>query len=89
MKKIVFIIWILVVYSCDTENAVDCFQRTGDIVTVNIDVGNFTKILVNPNVEMILKQGDETSVIIQSGDNLIDEVSATVKEDRVDFREHQ
>ena len=83
MKKIVFIIWILFFYSCDSENAVDCFQRTGDIVTINAEVGDFTRILVNPNVEMILKQGDETSVIIQSGDNLIDEVSAIVKEDQL------
>ena len=83
MKKLLYVITFVCFIGCDTENAPDCFQRSGNIVRKEIEVPDFTRILVNPNVEMILKQGEETSVIIESGDNLIDEVTARVEGDRL------
>jgi len=83
MKRIV-IIWVVVFFiSCDTENAVDCFQRTGDIVREELTVPDFTRILVLPNVELIIKEGPTTSVVIETGDNLLAEVSAIVEGDRL------
>ncbi len=69
--------------SCDSENALDCFQRTGDIIRQEVEVSDFTRILVNPNVELILKEGEVASVVIETGDNLLDEVSAVVEGDRL------
>ncbi|MFD2564246.1 head GIN domain-containing protein [Aquimarina rubra] len=83
MKRIIFIIVGLLLIACDTENAIDCFQRTGNIVRQEVEVSDFTRILVNPNVELILKEGQDTSVIIETGDNLLDEVSAVVEGDRL------
>lgn len=83
MKKIIYIIYALLLVSCDSENAGDCFQRTGDIVTKEVEVPDFTRILVLPNVELVLKEGPETTVLIQSGDNLIDEVTAKVDDNRL------
>jgi len=82
MKKILYILILALIFSCDSENAMDCFQRTGDIVREEAVVPDFTRILVNPNVEMILKEGP-TSVIIETGDNLLEEVSAIVEGDRL------
>ncbi|GAA4274112.1 head GIN domain-containing protein [Aquimarina gracilis] len=83
MKKIIYILVAIFLYSCDSENASDCFQRTGNIVRAEVNVPDFTRILVNPNVELILKQGEDTSVIIETGDNLLNEVSAVVEGDRL------
>ncbi|MDY8136513.1 head GIN domain-containing protein [Aquimarina sp. 2201CG5-10] len=83
MKKIVYIVFILIIYGCDTENALDCFQRTGDIIREEIVVSDFTRILVNPNVELILKEGETTEVIVETGDNLLNEVSAIVEGNRL------
>jgi len=69
--------------TCDTENAADCFQRTGDIVREEVDVPNFTRILALPNVELIVKEGPITAVVIETGDNLLAEVSAIVEGDRL------
>ena len=79
MRNWLCIILLGCLISCDTENAPDCFQRTGDIVRKEVTVPNFTRILVNPNVEMVLKQGEESSVVIETGDNLINEVTARVR----------
>ncbi|WP_405208123.1 head GIN domain-containing protein [Aquimarina sp. LLG6339-5] len=83
MKRVIIIILGLCLVSCDSENALDCFQRTGDIIRQEVEVDDFTRILVNPNVELILKEGEVASVIIETGDNLLDEVSAAVEGDRL------
>ncbi len=87
MKKLFYIIAMILVSACDTENAPDCFQRTGNIVRIEVDVPDFTRILVNPNVELVIKDDDEISVVIETGDNLLDEVSAVVKEDRLELND--
>jgi len=74
---------LLVLFGCNSENAIDCFQRTGDIVSKTVEVPDFTRILVLPNVELILKEGPETEIIIQSGEHLINEVNAWVEDDRL------
>ncbi len=83
MKKLYYIALMILILGCDSENASDCFQRTGDIVRNEIEVPDFTRILVNPNVELILKEGETISVIIETGDNLLNEVSAIVDGDRL------
>ncbi len=83
MKKVIYILFTVLFLGCDSENASDCFQRTGNIVRKEVEVPDFTRILVNPNVEMILKEGATTSVIIETGDNLLNEVSAAVEDDRL------
>ncbi len=83
MKKLSVILLGLCLIACDTENALDCFQRTGDIVRKEVEIQDFTRILVKPNVQLILKEGEATSVIIETGDNLLDEVTAIVDGDRL------
>ncbi len=83
IKKIYYILVCITFLGCDSENAADCFQRTGDLILQEVGVSDFTRILVNSNVELILKEGDVTQVIIETGDNLLNEVTATVEEDRL------
>ncbi|WP_298541526.1 head GIN domain-containing protein [uncultured Aquimarina sp.] len=83
MKRITLIVSVFLFIACDTENALDCFQRTGDIIRQEVEISDFTRILVNPGVELILKEGETTSVIIETGDNLLDEVSTVVEGDRL------
>ncbi len=82
MNRFILIFGLLFL-GCDSEKASDCFQRTGAIITKEIETPDFTKILVNPNVELIIKEGETTSVVIETGDNLIEEVSAVVEDDRL------
>ncbi|TSE09940.1 MULTISPECIES: head GIN domain-containing protein [Aquimarina] len=82
MNRFILIFGLLFI-GCDSENASDCFQRTGTIITKDIETPDFTRILVNPNVELVLKEGETTAVTIETGDNLIEEVSAVVEGDRL------
>ena len=82
-KNLAFTICLLFLFACDTENAPDCFQRTGTIVRKQVEVPDFDRILVLPNIELVIKQEDSISVVIESGDNLINEVTAKVEDGRL------
>ena len=84
MKSSVYILLLFVIgMSCTSENAPDCFQTAGRTVTQTVPVPDFTRILVRPNVQVILKQDSLTSVTIETGDNLLKEVTAVVDGDRL------
>lgn len=74
------VIWCV---GCNSESASDCFQNAGNIVRQEVDVPNFTKILVQENVSLILKQGEVSKVEVETGEFLRNDVSVTVVEDRL------
>tara|TARA_R110000868_G_scaffold5985_8_gene34794 strand:+ start:26350 stop:27099 length:750 start_codon:yes stop_codon:yes gene_type:complete len=78
MKKLVYIALFVFMASCNSENAGDCFQTTGNIVQQEIALGSFDKILVNRDVELIVKEGSSQKVVIETGKNLLNDVEAIV-----------
>jgi len=73
-------------FSCNKENAPDCFQNAGEILRTEVEVENFSKITVFEKVELILKQGDVQKVEIETGEFLKKEVTANVEGDRLILR---
>lgn len=69
---------VLVCFACDNDSANDCFQTEGTIVQQMVEVSAFETILVNRDVELILKQGTDAEIIIESGENLINDVDVKV-----------
>ncbi|MEM6866495.1 MAG: head GIN domain-containing protein, partial [Bacteroidota bacterium] len=82
--KILYIILILI--SCNGENVPDCFQNSGDLVRMDVDVANFSKITVFERLNLVLRQGEEQKVEIESGEFLLNEISAQVENDRLVVR---
>ena len=78
MKRIIFIISIFLIFACDSENAGNCFQKSGSIIQQEIIVDSFHKILVNRDIELIIKEGIEQKVVIETGVNLLNDVKAIV-----------
>lgn len=68
----------VLVLSCNSETAGDCFQTTGAIVQQELSVSSFDKILVNRDIELIVKQGSEQKVLVETGGNLLNDVEAIV-----------
>lgn len=66
--------------ACDGENVNDCFQKTGTIIQQEFVVDSFSTILVNPHIELIIKEGDTQKVIIETGSNLMNDVEAVVSD---------
>ncbi|MCB4806661.1 DUF2807 domain-containing protein [Tamlana sp. 62-3] len=78
MKKLSYIICALFLLACNSENANDCFQKSGAVVEHEFVVNEFTKIWVNRDIELILTEGATQSVQVETGENLLNDVTAVV-----------
>ncbi|MBT8279040.1 MAG: DUF2807 domain-containing protein [Bacteroidia bacterium] len=83
MKRISIILGLVLMTSCNSEGAFDCIQTADNTVQVEIPVSNFTKILVNRDIELIITEGAIPKVIIESGENLIPDIEAFVVNDEL------
>ena len=78
MKKItlIYVFSILIVF-CRCENPSDCIESSGATITKDFIVSPFTRIDVEAGIEVILTEGSEYKVQIQTGENLIENVSVS------------
>lgn len=83
MKKLLVILGVCLIFACDSESASDCFQTAGRIVQDTFTVPEFNRILVNRDIELIIRQGETYEVTIETGDNLRNDVSAEVIDNRL------
>ena len=78
MRKLIYILVFGLVLACDSEDAGDCFQKSGTIIQKEIFVSDFDKILVNRDIELIIREDVIQGVIIETGKNLMNDVTAEV-----------
>jgi len=88
MKKVLIIFIGVLLLACDSENANDCFQKTGTIITQEIEVASFSRIKINRDVALILKEGPVQKVVIETGENLLNDVSAFVMDEQLVLTEN-
>ena len=77
MKKIIYIM-VFLLFACNSEDAYDCFQTSGNIVQEDVIVSGFERILVNRDIELIIKEASEYKVTIVTGENLLNDVKVEV-----------
>ena len=83
MKKIIYIVLFSLVVACDGDKVSDCFKKSGRIIKQEITVSNFTKIVVNRDVELIVEQGIVQKVVVETGENLLHDVTAIVTDGKL------
>ncbi|WP_420321700.1 head GIN domain-containing protein [Flagellimonas sp.] len=72
--------------ACNGENTPDCFQNAGDLTRRTVEVPSFTRITVFENINLVLKQGTDQEVEIETGEFLQNEVTASVSDNRLILR---
>lgn len=85
-KIVLAILLVFTLWSCNSESAPDCLQKSGELVRKEVSVSDFSKITVFEKVALVLKEGDEQKVEIETGEFLFEEVSAEVEGDRLILR---
>jgi hypothetical protein len=88
MKNIVYLFVVTLIVACNSEDAFDCFQTEGSLVQQEIAIGTFERILVNRDVELIVKEGPEYKVVIETGANLLNDVEAVVVGNQLQLTDH-
>ena len=79
MKKLGYIILCLIIFQgCDPESSWDCIQQSGGLLIQRYDVPEFSRILVERDVELIVQEGPDFEVAVQSGENLLPDIEVKV-----------
>ena len=80
MKKIIFLFWVVLLFnSC--EKPYDCVKSSGPIKSKVFTGLTFSKLLVNKRINVVLIEGAEHKVEVQTGENLINDIEVTVEGD--------
>jgi hypothetical protein len=85
MKKYIALLSLVLVFICfasslmlvSCEKPSDCVESTGEIITKDISVTPFNRIEVLQGIELIITQGPEYKVQIQTGENLMENIEVT------------
>ena len=88
MRNILYIFFTLLLLTCDSENANDCFQTSGKIIQQEIDISSFESILVNRDIELIIEEGIDFSVLVETGENLLNDIEALVVDNQLRLKDN-
>ncbi|WP_299226946.1 head GIN domain-containing protein [uncultured Psychroserpens sp.] len=83
MKKILYILFTVLLISCNGEDVPDCLQNSGDIVQQEFDVSSFLRITVLERVQLIVTDAPTQSVIVETGEYLLNDIEVKVENDRL------
>lgn len=87
MKNLVYALLILLSVGCNSEKSWDCFKSSGDIIQNEIAVASFTKIIVWDRTKLVIQQGDEQKVVVETGENLMANVEVSVANRKLEIRD--
>jgi len=82
MKKIVLLIILSFVFSCNSEDVNDCFQNAGTIIQIEYMLNDFDKITVFERSQLIISEGPY-SVMLETGENLVNDIDVKVIDGRL------
>lgn len=78
MKFYLYLIFSILISSCNSEEGSDCFKAQGELETREISVGEFSKINISTGIELIVKDSEEQWVRVTMGKNLINDIQFEV-----------
>ncbi|RXP57889.1 DUF2807 domain-containing protein [Lutibacter sp. HS1-25] len=88
LKKIIYIITLILIGSCNSENANNCFQTAGKTTQKEVDVPFFDKVVVHEHISLIITQGDTQKVIVETGENLQNDISVEIINNELILKNH-
>ncbi|WP_298365881.1 head GIN domain-containing protein [uncultured Lutibacter sp.] len=83
MKKLVYILCLIAFISCNSEDSGDCFQTAGEIIQQEFEVSNFSKILIQQKVALIITEGPIQKVVVETGKNLLPDIDVKVVDEQI------
>lgn len=88
MRKLVHYCFLLLLLfaGCDSEDANDCFQTAGTIISKEVTVASFDEIIVYERVKLFLQKGKSHEVVVETGENLWNEIEVNVTDNRLSIK---
>ncbi|AZQ45171.1 DUF2807 domain-containing protein [Nonlabens ponticola] len=69
---------ILTTTSCDSEEGLNCTQAAGDLVSTEVEVEPFNKVVIFERMGATFIHGDEQKVVVRTGENLLNDIELNV-----------
>lgn len=66
--------------SCTKSDPTDCFKSTGKETTESRSTGDFSKIVLNDNVNLVLTQSETSSISVIGGKNILKKVKTDISD---------
>ena len=87
-KSSLAFLWVMAILfaGCNSEKAGDCFQTAGEQQREVRNTEAFSQITVFEYLNLVIRQGPEFRVEVESGANLLNEISAEVIDGRLVLR---
>ena len=86
MKRILVLLTLITFFGCDSDKGLNCFQAAGDIIQEEITVETFDKITVWERTQLFIKQGDTQKVVVETGENLLNDIEVQIKDGVLNLR---
>lgn len=86
MKKYILFVFVLLLSSCGISE--DCIKNAGNPVTKEMAISDFDKIRVHAGISLVVKEGPDFKVTIQSGTNIIDNIEVNKQGDFLDIKDN-
>ncbi len=83
MKKLLLIVLSCTLLACNGDKVPDCFQNSGDIIQQEFIVSDFEQITVFPRIELIITDGPVTSVVVETGEFLMNDIEVSIENSRL------
>lgn len=77
MKKSIFLLGLVFIF-IGCSNPKECIESTGTIISKEITVTDFDKIIVHQGIGLVLTEGPEFNVEVRTGENLMDNIEVKV-----------
>jgi hypothetical protein len=79
INKSYYILVLIVLSACSSEGLNGCLQASGSIIETTFSVSDFTKIQIEGEVSLSIKQGPVQEVVVETGENLLSNVYVAVE----------
>jgi hypothetical protein len=82
MRKFTVLMILVFLFSCNSEDAIDCFQTDGNSIQQNYDFYDFDKITVFQRSQLFISDGDY-AITLETGENLLNDIKIEVVDNRL------
>ncbi|WP_313807839.1 GIN domain-containing protein [Flavobacterium sp.] len=79
-KILLILVLVQLLVSCSSEIMPACYREPGSQTTKNVEVPFFNQINIGEGVELVVRQGAEISVTLSAGENVMEEMEASVSD---------
>ena len=86
MKRLLILLVLSIFLGCNSENAPDCFQKSGTIIEQEFEVEPFSEITVWEGVQLYIQEGETQKIVVKTGENLLNDIEIYVINDEVHLK---